>query len=169
MIELRPVAESDAAALFPLIYKSPVTDTLVWDGPESLQAYREGLRSRAEWMSKGGDLNFTLYDTESRAVGAVGMMFDRDNKSATIGLWIGLPFHGLGYGSNAIGQLVRLAFGKLGLERLEARIYTGNSASRRIFEKAGFKLEGTMRRVAFKRGVFIDEWVMGAIREEYSG
>ena len=35
MLILRPVQPVDADILFPLIYHTPVTDTLLWDGPAS--------------------------------------------------------------------------------------------------------------------------------------
>jgi len=166
MIELRAVVESDAEALFPLVYRTAVTDTLVWDGPESLEAYREGLRTRAGKMRDGSDMNYTMFDAEGRAVGAVGMLVDGYNRSATLGLWIGQPYHGLGYGSHAVRRMVQIGLGELKLERMESRIYVGNVASRRVFEKNGFLLEGILRRVAFKRGMFLDEWVMGVVRED---
>ena len=167
MITLRPIAESDADALFPHVYKTAVTDTLIWDGPDSLEGYRTALKLREERTKAREELIYTMLDAAGTAVGSIGLHPDPANCSATMGLWIGLAFHGQGYGTDAVRQIVQLAFGEMKLERLEARIYVGNGASRRIFEKNGFQLEGTLRRVALKRGLFLDEWVMGAIREDY--
>lgn len=167
MIALRPVVESDADLLFPLVYRSSVTDTLIWNGPESLEEYRAALRLRQERTKAGEELIYTMLDAVGTGVGSIGLHPDHANRSAKLGLWIGLPFQGHGYGSEAVRQMVEFGFGKMKLERLEARIYVGNFASRRIFEKNGFAMEGTLRRVALKRGIFMDEWVMGAIREEF--
>lgn len=166
MIELRPVLETDADVLFPYVFRTAVTDTLIWDGPESIEEYQEALRLREERTKAREELIYTMLDGTGAEVGSIGLHPDFTNRSGTVGLWIGTPFQGMGYGSEALRQIVEMAFGEMRLERLEARIYKGNVASRRIFEKNGFLLEGTLRRVALKRGVFLDEWVMGAIREE---
>ena len=62
--------------------------------------------------------------------------------------------------------LARYAFDELGLAKLEATVFVGNVASRRIFEKNGFLLEGTIRRAVRKRGRFVDEWLFGKLAEE---
>jgi RimJ/RimL family protein N-acetyltransferase len=43
---------------------------------------------------------------------------------------------------------------------LEATIFIGNLASRKAFEKAGFKLEKTLENAVQKRGNAVDEWLM---------
>jgi RimJ/RimL family protein N-acetyltransferase len=50
------------------------------------------------------------------------------------------------------------------LQKIEATVFAGNMASRRIFEKNGFSLEGTIRKAALKRGQLIDEWLLGIVR-----
>ena len=66
-----------------------------------------------------------------------------------------------------IGQLIGYGFGVLNLEKIEGSVFVGNWASRRIFEKTGFQLEGTIRIAVKKRGVGVDEWLFGILREEY--
>lgn len=55
----------------------------------------------------------------------------------------------------------------LNLEKIDAYVYTGNPASRRLFEKSGFLLEATIRKAVRKRGVLQDDWMFGMIREEW--
>ena len=59
-----------------------------------------------------------------------------------------------------------LGFGRGLLERLEARVFSGNGASRRVLEKSGFRHEGTLRRAAVKLGVTHDVCVYGLLRGE---
>ncbi|MEE1753919.1 GNAT family N-acetyltransferase [Streptomyces sp. SP18CS02] len=49
---------------------------------------------------------------------------------------------GRGLMSEALGLVVRYAFGPLGLHRLEANIQPGNESSRTLVRRAGFRLEG---------------------------
>lgn len=167
MIELCPVLEAHAEALFPLVFQTSVADTIVWNGPESLEEFRAALREREEKTRSGLLHQFTIIGSEGAAVGTIDIVPDPVNASGSIGLWIGTRFHGLGYGSEAVRLVVRLGFDGLKLERLQARVFVGNRASRRIFEKNGFVVEGTVRHAVRKRGVFLDTWILGMIREEY--
>jgi ribosomal-protein-alanine N-acetyltransferase len=168
VIELRPIGDGDAAALFPLIFESPVTDTLLWDGPRSIEELEAGLRARADGTRAGLMHVYTLW-TGGAPIGSIGLEPGRQPHEATIGLWIGAPFQARGHGTEAIAQITGIGFRTLGLERIEARIFTGNGASRRAFEKNGYRLEGTARHGAIKRGRCVDEWVFALLRDEYFG
>jgi [ribosomal protein S5]-alanine N-acetyltransferase len=49
---------------------------------------------------------------------------------------------GNGYATEALDRTIEYAFEDLGLHRVHADFYESNAASRRIFEKLGFKCEG---------------------------
>ena len=175
MLILRPVQAEDADLLFPLIYHSTVTDTLLWDGPESLDEYRQGLGKRAERVTQAEDHLFTILITDdvdghiTAVIGSAGINPEHNQPArGDVGLWIGLPYHGKGYGSLTIRWLIDYGFTRLGMEKIEASIYTGNWVSRHIFEKNGFVLEGTIRKATLKRGEWQDDWRVGITREDYS-
>ena len=168
MITIRPPQPEDADALFPLIYGTGVADTLLWDGPASLDEYRQNIRERSAQVMRGEAHMFTIVEVGSGH--PVGMMNirPRNEHRATVGIWIGQPYQGKGYGSQAIHQLLEYGFGRLWLEKIEAEIFTGNLGSRRAFEKNGFILEGTIRKSVCKRGHLLDEWVFGITREDFA-
>jgi uncharacterized protein (DUF952 family) len=175
MIILRPVQPEDADTLFPMIYRSPVTDTLLWDGPNSLDEYRQGMARRAEQAARGENQIFTILarddiDQEiAELIGSAGIDPEPDQPlRADVGLWIGIPYQGKGYGTQVVRWLADYGFTSLRLEKIEASIYTGNWGSRRIFEKNGFILEGTIRKATLKRGQWQDDWRVGITREDYT-
>lgn len=161
MIALRPIRADDADTLYPLVAGTRVTDTLLWDGPASLEELRESL---ARLEAAPDKQMFAIVDDE-RPIGCCDVRPESDFRG-DCGLWIGEPHHGRGYGTEAVRLLSRYAFDELGLAKLEATVFVGNVASRRIFEKNGFVLEGTIRRAVRKRGRFVDEWLFGKLREE---
>lgn len=164
---LTPVRAEHADPLYPMVKDSPVTATILWDGPESLAAYRSGLAEREVAVREGALHMFTIVDPESgKLAGSIDIRPDGDGFRADIGLWVGVPFHGRGLGTRAVRAVARYGFEALGLAKIEGKIFVGNHASRRAFEKAGFRLEGTIRRCARKRGQLVDEWVMGILPEE---
>lgn len=168
MPPLRPILASDANALFELVYRSPVTDTLVWDGPESTDEFRSGIAQRAERTARGETHLFTIVsDADQQPIGACDIRPYPDGFRADIGIWVGLPYHGRGYGTRAVRQLINYGFARLELEKIEAFVFAGNQPSRRIFEKNGFSLEGTLRRAQLKRGQLFDEWIFGITRPEW--
>ena len=62
----------------------------------------------------------------------------------------------------------RYAFAAYELERLFAVPLAANTASCRVLEKAGYRLEGRMRRSAVKDGVVQDQALYAIVRGEDS-
>lgn len=168
MKPLRPVQPGDADLLFPLIYNSPVTDTLLWDGPQSLDEFRQGLAERASQTERGEAHHFTIIDELSgKPAGSASIRPDSDGFRSDMGLWIGEAYQGRGYGTRVVFRLTAYGFEQLDLMKIEAYIFIGNHASRRIFEKNGFLLEGTIRSAVRKRGRAVDEWLFGITRLDF--
>jgi RimJ/RimL family protein N-acetyltransferase len=61
---------------------------------------------------------------------------------AEIGYWLGVPFWGHGYATEAARALIDHAFGELGHDALMAGARVSNPASRRVLEKCGFQWTG---------------------------
>jgi RimJ/RimL family protein N-acetyltransferase len=81
-----------------------------------------------------------------------------------VGLWIGPDHQGKGFGTEVVAGLIEIGFG-LGYRRLEAGIFVGNVASRRIFEKSGFQLAHTVVDAVQKQGRSVDEWILTIERQ----
>ena len=67
-------------------------------------------------------------------------------QGAYLGYYVGAPFAGQGYMREAMQLILRYAFERLKLHRLEANIQPGNSASLALIKRAGFIREGYSRR-----------------------
>jgi [ribosomal protein S5]-alanine N-acetyltransferase len=96
---------------------------------------------------------------DGRAVGGVGLqlMTDVNRRSAEIGYWLGAAYWGRGIATEAVTLVTDWAFLTHGLLRIFAQPFAANTASRRVLEKAGYELEGTMRRSAIKEGEVRDQ------------
>ena len=83
------------------------------------------------------DTNF-LITREGELIGGIGVDL---SKSATpeIGYWIGLPFWGQGYATEAARAIIDYAFEEFGCSELRAGARVVNPASRRVLEKCGFQ------------------------------
>ena len=104
---------------------------------------------------------------DNEAIGSIGFMLQADVErvSAEIGYWIGEAFWGRGIATEALMAVTRYAFEHHELTRLFALPFAANAASCRVLEKAGYVLEGRLRRSAIKDGVVIDQCQYAFVRQ----
>ena len=96
---------------------------------------------------------------EGQAVGAIGfkLLPDVERVSAEIGYWLGESFWGKGIVAESLTAMTRYAIETYGLSRVFAVPFEWNAPSMRVLEKAGYTLEGRMRRSAIKDGKIVDQ------------
>ena len=157
-----------ARALFPLLHRSPVTDTLVWDGPDDEEAYVAAYAEHGERTRRGEAHEFTIVSDDGTAVGCLSVRPGETPGRGDFGVLVVLPHQGRGHATRAMEEALRYAFERLSWVKAEASVFVGNVASRRLFERLGFVLEGTVRRAVRKRGTYRDEWLFGLLREEWA-
>jgi ribosomal-protein-alanine N-acetyltransferase len=66
-------------------------------------------------------------------------------QSANLGYWVAEPLNGRGLATRAVADMIPIAFGELGLHRLEAGTLVDNLASQRVLEKNAFERIGVAR------------------------
>jgi RimJ/RimL family protein N-acetyltransferase len=124
-----------------------------------------------EWISahekriEEGDFSFAIDDGE--LVGAIGLHMKRDYERAEIGYWLGVPFWGRGYATEAVAAVIRYGFEELKLNRIYAGYFSRNAASGRVMEKNGMKYEGSLRQHVKKWDEFVDVIYYGILRSEW--
>jgi RimJ/RimL family protein N-acetyltransferase len=112
------------------------------------------------------ETNFAI-DVAGEAVGGIGFVLQHDvgRRSAEIGYWLGEEFWGRGIVTEALIAVTEHAFANYDLCRLYAHVFDWNGASARVLEKAGYELEGRMRKSVTKDGQTIDQLMYAIIRE----
>lgn len=109
--------------------------------------------------SAAGEPPTFAIDLHGRVIGMVGV-FNPPGQDTTkrgtlvVGYWLGEPHWGHGYASSALSQLLLALLADpayASIRRLEAHVHAGNRGSRRVLEKNGFQLEGTLREASTKR------------------
>lgn len=163
MTDLVPRTAEHARALLPLVHGTAVPDTLVWDGPAS---EAEFLASYAAPPGDASHRHFTILGN-GVPVGAFSIRPGFQPQRGDIGYWVGIPYQGRGYATAAVARSLEIAFGDMGMGKVEACAFLGNLASRRVLEKNGFLQEGLTRKAILKRGRWLDEWTFGITREEW--
>ncbi len=79
-----------------------------------------------------------------------------------MGYWIGAPFAGKGFMTEAVKLAQRLAFRELRLHRIEVNMQPINEPSKRLAKACGFRYEGYSPRYLEIDGVWVDHerWAM---------
>jgi ribosomal-protein-alanine N-acetyltransferase len=90
-------------------------------------------------------------------------------QNATLGYWIDGASGGRGHGTRAVRLILAFAFEHAGLHRVQPAIIPRNARSRRVAEKAGFRLEGRAARYLSINGVWEDHDIWAMTAEEWTG
>ena len=107
-------------------------------------------------------------EVDGEAAGSIGLFLGSDvyRRSAELGYWLGEPLWGRGIMTAAVESMCREGFAAWDIVRIHAEAFARNAASRRVLEKAGFALEGTLRRSVYKNGEMLDSCIYALVREE---
>lgn len=94
--------------------------------------------------SPTSDRTLVCRRTDGAIVGAFNLsqIFRGPLQSAYLGYWVGARFARQGYMGDAMPSILRHAFRRLGLHRLEANIQPHNAPSIALARRAGFRKEG---------------------------
>lgn len=170
---LRPFTLDDAPAVQRLAAEREIaSNTLLIPHP-----YPDG--AAEEWINGHDDTSdnhiFALASKGGapkdggEVMGAIGLHVERFHERAEIGYWLGVPFWGHGYVTEAAKAVVGYAFDDLGVNRVFAFHFARNPASGRVLQKIGMRREGTMRQHLVKWGEHVDVDYYGIVRQDWTG
>lgn len=157
-LTLRLHAPADIPALMPLIGAREVAaTTLRIPHPYTESDAADFIAATQGDLSSGNGLRLAIVLRESDTLcGGVGLRIEPDHRRAELGYWIGVPYWGNGYATEAASAMVKYGFKTLGLHRVFAGHFANNSASARVLRKIGMRHEGCQRAHILKWGEFLD-------------
>jgi [ribosomal protein S5]-alanine N-acetyltransferase len=79
---------------------------------------------------------------QAALVGSITLHLHPPHDNAELGYWIGKPYWGCGYATEAAEEVVRYGFEDLGLHRIHASHFGSNPASGKVMRKVGMSHEG---------------------------
>jgi RimJ/RimL family protein N-acetyltransferase len=171
---LRPYVPEDGPALFEAV-RSSRAELLPWlpwaDRHATVEASTETCRRLAESFAARTDFTMGVFGREDgRLLGGTGLHRVRWAIPAfEIGYWLRADAVGRGYVTEAAQALARTCFEDLGAERVEIVCDPRNARSAAVAERAGFVLEGTLRRAILGAdGTPRDARVYGLVREDWA-
>ncbi|MFG2051238.1 GNAT family N-acetyltransferase [Micromonospora sp. NPDC048935] len=166
-LRLRPMEERDLDAVVQTC-RDPesIRWTTVPDPYERSDAQGYQVYGQDAW-ARGQAACFVVADPDDRYAGTIDLRLSpTDALLADVGFMTAPAVRGRGYLPAALVALSTWGFATLGLARIEWRANVGNTASRRVAEKAGFTFEGTARGGVQHRGERVDVWVGALLAED---
>ena len=128
--------------------------------------FRQQLSETGAWDDKLGRLLIT--DKSNRLLGQIIYMKE---PSFQAGYEVGFALfrredRGKGYSTEALRIFSAYLFEIKPVPRLQLTTHVDNIAARRVAEKCGYKLEGTLRKMVFTRGEYADYVLYSLLRDE---
>ena len=161
---LRPIGPSDVLAIYQACQDPQIQRWTTVPSPYLMEHAEQfaGDYAPKAWAS-GDAAVFGVTDLHTGALlASVGLHFDRgrDDGIAEIGYWAAATARGRGVTTEAVAAVCSWGFAACGVQRLEWYAEVGNVPSRRVAEKVGFSIEGTLRSFLLRPGgERVDAWV----------
>lgn len=148
---LRPPVAADVPRFIPLIADYDVAKNLSSvPHPYGEDAAYAFITRAAEKRARGEDFAFAIVRKADDAyVGACGV---HPQRNWEFGYWIGKPYWGHGYATEAARRLLAYAFEELRTDYISAGWFVDNPASGRVLDKLGCVPSGSEERECLARG-----------------
>jgi ribosomal-protein-serine acetyltransferase len=144
---------------------------------------REHLRQWMPWLDEIDTLNFIRRSLEGATAGTqysyalllgselVGVVafnsIEKMNRCATMGYWLAKSRMGRGYMTAAVKAFMDEGFQHSELNRIQARVATGNYPSQAVCERLGLKKEGVLRQAEWLYDHYVDLTMNSILRSEW--
>ena len=105
---------------------------------------------------------------DGEAAGGIGFVRQADvaRRSVEIGYWLGETYWGRGIATEAVQAISDYIFANFDVCRIFSTVFDSNPASIHVLEKAGYSLEGRMRKAVTKGGQTLDALIYALIKED---
>lgn len=165
---IRPPTAADQTEFLALAHTSAEFLRPWINPPLTVEQYETYLTRRQANQDGGG---FVCERRSGQIVGVINMsnIVRGYFQSAYLGYWVGAPFAGRGWMTEALQLVVRHAFDEMKLHRLEANIQPDNLRSIALVRRCGFKKEGYSPRYLQIFGVWRDHERWAVLADEGNG
>jgi ribosomal-protein-alanine N-acetyltransferase len=164
---LRPIRMSDAKA----IYDAQI-DKVARKGfmstPKNINEVKKSIRKDLlEYKKKKPSSDVRVIEVDGECAGWVAihdLNKEHHEHKGIVGYCLHKKFRGRGITARALKLFTKYAFKKYKLKRISGWCRTFNKASARTMEKAGYKLEGIMRKNKKKNGKYLDDMIWAKVK-----
>jgi RimJ/RimL family protein N-acetyltransferase len=166
-LTLRPFEQDDAPTVQRLAGDYEVArGTLTMPHPYEDGVAEAWIATHRPMRESGEGLVLAMTTVDDGVVGAIGLVVEEEHQRGELGYWVGVPYWGRGYATEACAGLLRYGFDVIGLNRIEAQHFLRNPASGRVMQKLGMRFEGIARERFVQFGELEDAASYGMLAHE---
>ncbi len=110
--------------------------------PYSLEMAKNWISSHAQSLNEGDRIAYAILVKGPRELVGTVSLIDIQECQASLGYWIGQPYWGKGYCTEAVSAILDYAFAELRIESVYADHYSNNPASGKVMVKNGMQYIG---------------------------
>lgn len=167
-LTLRAFLPGDAEAVSRMAGAREVaTHTRSIPHPYPVDEAQQWIASRGGAWADGTAANWAIVHPVHGLVGGVGLVLELADERAELGYWIGEPYWGQGFATEAAAAVLQFGFTRLSLARIYAVHHGSNPASGQVLRKLGMTLEGRSRSHVVKWDRREDLVVYGLLAAEW--
>ena len=160
-VEIRFVRVSDAKRFYEMLNNPNFIYFAT--KPKSVEAEKKWLKESSQKRKKKIEYNFTILYDNQIAGGAGIKIGRRQNHIGELGYFVDEQFWSKGIATKTVKLLEKYSFQKLGLKRIEIRMYPKNKASVKVAIKAGYKKEGLLKKDFNANGKLRDSYLYAKV------
>jgi ribosomal-protein-alanine N-acetyltransferase len=166
---IRPFTIADAGDVKRLAGEREIADTTLNIPHPYEDGMAEGWIATHKPRFEAGSLcNFAITLKDSgELVGAIGLVITRRFDHAELGYWIGRPYWGKGFCTEAARAVIDYGFTHLNLNRIHASHFARNPASGRVMLNLGMVQEGVLRGHVKKWDRYEDLVLFGILKTDW--
>ena len=164
---LRPFTMVDVERVTELLQIPDIAETTLYiPYPYSSEDAATWIVTHPAAAEIGRALNWAICQRDDGVViGTIGIDIESYHRRGMLGYWMGKPYWGHGYTSEAARAVVDYGFNMLTLHRIEATCMPHNVGSSRVMEKAGMTFEGILRDYYRKDDGFRDAAMYAVLKK----
>lgn len=167
MIQLKPITLNEVNAT----YLSWLVDKEVMQGLATSGYTLESLEKYvSERIDKPAIAFFAIWAKDTGLhIGNIKLeVQDAAAAVADLGLLIGNKnYWGRGVGAEACKLAIRYGFAEMKLRKIYLAVYENNPNAKKLYEKLGFRLEGSLRKHVKVENEYYDKYLMGLFEHEF--
>jgi ribosomal-protein-alanine N-acetyltransferase len=158
-LHLRALQESDTAELWQLVSDARLSTFLAWEPHRAEEETSNMIATLLDVQQAGKGFHWAVIHT-GQIVGLVSLIdVHRQHRSwimnrAELAYWIGLPFQGRGFATEAAAAIAKFGFNALLLHKIRVYHAADNPASGKTIAKLGFRFVGEEKEAYQKNGLW---------------
>jgi [ribosomal protein S5]-alanine N-acetyltransferase len=166
---LRRLTSADAEFIYHHFSDPAVTQFLMDEPPLSEPVQAQGIiQFYQDPEGKTHNRWVIVCKQDNQLIGTCGYhKWDQRYFRAEIGYDLSPNSWGQGYMTEVLHAVIQNGFGRMGLNRIDALVYTENVRSMKLLQKLGFQKEGVLRDYFYLDGQFYDHYLLALLRREW--